>query len=203
MLEVDFLNRRTRLQRLSDARFFSGWLTKIQSGEITVHLVGQAPLHRDDVCMFEVYGRKATAHFRGRVHTRSGKLGVFGVEPPIRYFAAQQEDTRLNLAGISGKAKWEGIEVPVEVVDGSEGGIGLLSEVKLSRGDMVELTVETPYGTMTGRGEVRYSRVSDDDANRFRTGIKLDDMNRVERARWDRVLSDAQEPTKRKERLAG
>ncbi len=203
MLELDFINRRTRFQRLSDARFFSGWATEIAGAELTVHLSAPATLHRDDICMFEVYGVKATANFRGRLSTFADRTATFRMELPIRYLPAQPEDTRLNLRGITGKALWEGVEVAFEVVDGSEHGIGLISDAKLSRGDQVQLVLQTGYGQLVCNGEVRYSRVAEGDGGRFRTGVRLDEMSRVERARWERLLADAQAPSKAENRMAG
>ena len=62
-------------------------------------------------------------------------------------------------------------------------------EGAIPRGTSIEFDVDTQFGAVIGRAEVRYCRQESKESMRHRIGLQIVSMGRIEAARWIR-LSD-------------
>ena len=187
MDEKDFINTRARLQRLSDAKFFAGWVKEFNTGSIILGLSTAAELNPGDEFMFEVHGQNAVAIFPAHLSIVSGDEYLFAIPKPLR-IVGPTEEARVYVQDVSGILKGETMEVDVIVIDVSKKGAGVLAPLPLSAGERVTLTLETAQGPVNCTGEVRYCRPDAKMWGQYRAGVLLDDMGRIERARWARLV---------------
>lgn len=187
MDEKAFINTRARFQRLADAKFFAGWVKDFSTTSIHLTLSYDAELAPGEQFMFEVHGHSIAAVFPAELAVVSGDDLVFTIPQPLRLVSANEE-ARVFVREVSGILKGETMEVDVLVVDVSRSGAGLLAPLQLSAGERVTLELDTAQGTVVCCGEVRYCRPDSREWGQFRAGILLDDMGRIERARWARLV---------------
>lgn len=186
----EFANVRTRLQRLSDAKFFSGWAHELNEEILRMRLSTSVQIEIGDLFMAEVHGPTNIALFRASIAIFSGTEATFNVFAPFK-FMPSTENVRLSVEGMRGTAIYDGMRVPFEVLDVSPTGTGLLSRQSLPRSSIVDLELDTAFGVVGASGEVRYCRPDTEVIGSFRIGIRLKELGRLERARWNRLFTEA------------
>lgn len=186
MDEKGFINTRARFQRISDAKFFAGWVRDFNASSIIVALSTDAGLHPGDKFIFEVHGQRAGATFPAELMVISGEEYLFSIPQQLR-LTTPREEARVFVKDIAGILQGDLVEVDVVVLDVSQRGAGVLAPTPLTVGDKVTLTVETAQGSVNCTGEVRYCR-ADKAWGQYRAGLLLDEMGRVERAKWAKLV---------------
>ncbi len=185
-----FVQTRARLQRLSDMKFFSGWVESMQNTSVQIRLKpSKAVIEPGDQFSVEVAGKEKTAIFVGKVSEITGAIIHLELPKGVEY-TPKKENARVSMYGYRGRVLFEGNEYPFTLVDISEDGLGLFIPTALDRGSIVEFEVFTPVGQIDGTGEVRYCRTDPESPNQFRAGILMKELNRVERARWNHLLNE-------------
>ncbi|MHB8637301.1 MAG: PilZ domain-containing protein [Fimbriimonadaceae bacterium] len=184
-----FLQTRARLQRLADMKFFAGWVESINLAQVRIRLkASKMTVASGDSFSVEIAGKEQTAAFIGEVVGVLGSVITLAL-PRGLALMPKKENARVSVVGVLGRVRFEGAEYAVTIVDISENGLGVLANSTLERGAIVEFEIFTPIGTIGGAGEVRYSRVDPDSPKQFRAGIQLGDLDRIERARWTKLLN--------------
>lgn len=184
-----YIRARARLQRLADAKLFNGWLQNVNGLEISIECGEARDCRIGDEFFIQAFGPTECAAFNGKLHLRSDSNLLLKIQPPIRYVAAT-EDARIRVDGISVMLKVDDEPFEASVSDASRKGMGLVSPIQVDKGAQVELEVTTPRGSVLATGQVRYCRPDNVESGKFRVGIKLDELNRLDRARWHRILSE-------------
>jgi hypothetical protein len=187
MDEKGFINTRARFQRMTDAKFFAGWVKDFSMSSIHVSLAYDANLEPGQQFMFEVHGHSVAAVFPAELSVVSGDDLVFSIPQPLR-LVTPNEEARVYVRDVTGILKGETMEVDVLVVDVSKKGAGVLAPMPLAAGERITLELDTLQGPVICCGEVRYCRPDSREWGQFRAGILLDDMGRIERARWARLV---------------
>jgi len=182
-----FINTRCRLQRLKDAKFFAGWVVDLTEEVLQLRLSTKTTLEESDNFNIEIHGTDRSAVFQAALITQDGDNLVFAVPQTIRFMPAR-EKARLAVRGVTGICTYQGLETAFDVSDVSLEGIGIVLPVGVLRGAHLELEIQSPHGPIQCNGHVRYCRTDPDVAGWFRIGILLDDMGRLETARWARLF---------------
>jgi hypothetical protein len=184
-----FIQTRARLQRLSDMKFFTGWVESISPEQVRIRLKSpKASVSRGDNFSVEVAGKEKTAAFVGMVSDVAGSVVVLAL-PQGMTLLPKKESARFFIFGTLGRILLDGEEHAITLVDISENGLGVLADSNLERGTIVEFEIFTPLGSVCGCGEIRYSRIDPDSPSRFRAGIQLKERDRIESARWNQLLN--------------
>ena len=192
--KVTFVNNRVRMQRLSDAKLFSGWVSSISKRHAIVQVSTILEVSAGDRFRFEVVGKGATALFEGRLEMASGTILVFGVTTSIRAFPSK-EDARARtrclsalvyrLAGSESK-EISGDAIEAQVVDISANGVGLLSQIQFAKGDRLHLEIDQARARC--EGEVRYCRSEEVG---FRIGIRITQTDRLSQGVIESVIQQS------------
>jgi hypothetical protein len=185
--EKSFINTRARFQRLQDAKFFAGWVRDFNASAIIVNLSTESLLEPGEHFMFEVHGHDAVAIFPGVLSMVNADEYLFEIPQPLR-LTSPNEEARVYVEDVSGILKGETMEVDVLVVDVSRRGAGVLAPLPLTAGEKVVLSLDTAQGPVECTGEVRYCRPDTKAWGQYRAGLLLDDMGRIEKARWARLV---------------
>lgn len=187
MDEKTFLNTRSRFQRISDARFFAGWVRELNASSIILTIAEPGDMQPGDEFMFQLNGRDSGALFPATLAMSSGEDYLFNIPEPLR-LTTPCEEARVYVQDVSGILHGDSRELDVIILDVSRKGAGVLTPLPVSAGERVVLTIDTPGGSVNCAGEVRYCRNDAKVKGHFRAGIMLDDMGRIERARWARLI---------------
>lgn len=181
------INTRVRLQRLSDAKFFSGWVKEFTRTDLVVRMGSLAPMAGGDVFMVQVHGPTFTALFKAVLRSAAEKDLCFTIPEPVRFLKAS-EQVRVSVVGVSALVTASNRAFESMVVDLSTTGAGLLATRELKKGEIVRVMFTTPVGEIECGAEVRYCKPDSIDDGSFRVGLQLEQMGRIERARWNRLV---------------
>jgi hypothetical protein len=184
--EAGYKDTRVRLQRIADARFFSGWIVEMSNKDASILLNDLETMEVGDIVVGEVSGRENRALFDAQVTKTLQDVTHFDFRRTPRY-EPSRENPRTLVRNVSGMLSFQGEDVDVSVLDVSVGGIGFLTYAPLPVGSLVKFCLETPHGPVKVSGEVRYCR---SDAHRFglyRAGALITELGRLDRARWNKM----------------
>ena len=178
----EFKHKRARLQRISDARFFSGWVDSVSASEVIVRITGGVVLDISDEFMVEVHGLLNLMGFRGRVESFEDSTTTLRIITPMQ-LTPVTEDARVTITNLIGHVTIAGEVHEFEVVDISVQGIGILVGAPLNRKSVAEISIDTETGPIRAQGIIRYCREDAENIGAYRAGIEFGEMGRVEKAR--------------------
>lgn len=182
-----FKGTRAWLQRIEDAKIFSGWVQNLAQHDAVIETTACSDLRAGDEFMVQAFGHGECATFKARLRLCNGALGSFAIEGRIR-FLRSKEEPRLLVYGLVAQVEDEYAPFEARVVDISPSGVGLLASVPIEKGAKVRLSLTSPVGQVEASGVVRYSRQLSDGPAEFRIGVKLDKLDRLSQARWNKLL---------------
>ena len=182
-----FANMRTRLQRIKDAKFFSGWVNDFDEQEVRVRLSSPGECEPGDRFLVEIFGTETVATFQAGVSMAFDNQAYLNVFGPIQYRRAT-ENARLCVTGMFGTISSEGGDIEARVADISRAGVGLILRKAVPRKTVVHIKLCTPAGEVAGDGEIRYCRPDPSGNGSFRAGVRLSELGRLEKARWLRLF---------------
>ena len=182
-----FTNTRARLQRLSDARFFSGWVAGALGNHLSVRLAPGSELVLKD----RVFVSLASAEFGATFHAEV--TGVMPSETSLMIegtpkYGPATEDVRYCTASMAGCLASGSKRYPIEIGDISSKGLGGHVETEIARGTQVRFDIDGLYGQVGGTAEVRYCRADPVQPGRFRIGLLIIEVGRIDQARWGRMI---------------
>ncbi len=183
-----FVNVRVRLQRLPDAKFFAGWVRQMTDSEITIDYQGAEWFAPGAKFFVTVNGVESAALFPAELQNQSPGFIVLRITGEPRYTKANEE-ARRSIVGLNGVLHLGESEIEIQILDVSAKGMGGMIEGAIPRGTTIDFDVDTQFGAVIGKAEVRYCRQEAKESMRHRIGLQIVSMGRIETARWVR-LSD-------------
>lgn len=184
-----FLNVRVRLQRLVDAKFFAGWVRTLSDSEVVVDFASQEEFEIGSKFFVTVNGVHSAAVVQATLENQASGFLTLKYDGALRYLNTT-EAVRRQVTGLTGIIQLEGAEIEMQISDISMNGFGAVIDGSLTRGEIVDLDVDTPFGNVTGKAEIRYCRQDTKDSLKHRIGIQFVQLGRIETARWNRMTDD-------------
>jgi len=184
-----FVNVRVRLQRLSDAKFFAGWVRTLSDTEIVVDFAGSDWFETGSKFFVTINGIQTAAAVQATLETQSPGFMTLKYDGSLRYLNPT-EAARRQVTGLTGVIRMDDIEIEMQISDISTKGFGAVIDGSLPRGTIVEIDVDTQFGNVTGKAEVRYCRQDAKDSMKHRMGLQLVQLGRIETARWSRLTEE-------------
>lgn len=187
-----FLGSRARLQRVKNSKFATGWILDVVDHRLELKL--NEPLGQDQVFEFgeevfvQSFGLGESALFKANYQNRDGARLLFSIATEPK-FVPSSEDARALVDGLKCAMKLGWFESVTDVLDISAGGMGLRSTVPVEKGEEVTLTVFSGVGEVHATGVVRYCRTIDGLVGTYRLGIEFDEFDRLNSAKWGRLLA--------------
>ncbi|HEY3780878.1 MAG TPA: PilZ domain-containing protein [Fimbriimonadaceae bacterium] len=189
MLKKHFFNTRARIQRIRDAKLFSGWVRSFSGTTVVVTLNRDENVRPGESFVFQVQGPGSVAMFTAVLELAFGTELTLKLVSEVR-FTKSEGSMRLLVEGMTGQLIYDEYELEVTILDLSENGAGVVTDESLEKGTGIQLIIDSPQGRVDCAGEVIYCRPLDD--NQYRIGMSIKPQNRVDTARWQRLLfSDA------------
>lgn len=189
---------RVRLNRLRDAKIFSGRLVRIEQSKAWMVLNEPHLVKLQDTFMVEVHGPSTKVLFGVRFEAAEDEGFLFEVGKEIRYLPAS-EAARIAVEGFDAVVRWSdaygNYEYKGHLLDISKEGLGFAMLEEVSPGTTVQITVTKRHETYVLKGTVRYCRELNDGLGHCRVGVRLIHEERIPSARWmalfDRVIEAA------------
>ena len=204
----EFINTRTRFQRLSDCTFFTGWVEDLSRPHFEV----RSSLDTYEIgerFLFELYGQKANQIFIAELESVDGMnalqktaMGQGHENAPIDItfefvivseskYIEPKEPARKAVQSLTAALSRAGQTLEVSISDISEGGVGLLTTSAYEIGEPVILKMTAMMRTITFECQVRHCRPDRQIKGMFRTGLLFENMNRVDVVAWTKVMEAA------------
>jgi hypothetical protein len=209
----DFVGTRARFQRLRDYKLFTGWIEDFFGNKVTVSTNTQQSVEIGDEFRFEGFGHHISVVFTAKLDA-IGKLDLVNqgivtavegtnariveakrvkfdltVSGPVR-FSASEEKVRVSTPDIFAAVKFGPYEHQGFLVDVGLEGVGMVLHSKVPVKENVDLKMETRLGSIEAKANVRYCSPDRDRAGMWRIGLLFIEMDRVNKPRWDRFMTE-------------
>lgn len=184
-----FVNVRVRLQRLTDAKFYAGWVRTLSESEIVIDFSGPDEFEPGTKFFVTINGVQAAAAVQATLEGQSAGFVTLRYDTALRYLNPT-EAARRQVTGLTGVLRLDGTEIEMQVTDVSTKGFGAVIDGAMPRGTILEVDVDTQFGNVTGKAEVRYCRQDMKDSLKHRMGLVFVQLGRIETARWSRLTED-------------
>lgn len=184
-----FVNVRVRLQRLSDAKFFAGWVRTLSDSEIVVDFAGPDWFEIGSKFFVTINGIQTAAAVQATLESQSPGFMTLKYDGALRYLNPT-EAARRQVTGLTGVIRLDETEIEMQITDVSTKGFGAVIDGALPRGTICEIDVDTQFGNVSGKAEVRYCRQDTKDSMKHRIGFLLTQLGRIEAARWSRLTEE-------------
>lgn len=184
-----FINVRVRMQRLSDAKFFSGWVRTLSDTEIVIDFPGGDWFEAGAKFFVTINGVQTAAAVQATLESQSPGFITLRYDGALRYLNPT-EAARRQVTGIIGVLKIDVAEIEIQVTDVSSRGFGGVIDGSLNRGTIVDIEIDTQFGNVSGKAEVRYCRQDSRDSMKHRMGFLFTQLGRIEAARWSRLTEE-------------
>ena len=185
-----FNNVRVRLQRLSDAKFFAGWVRTLSDSEIVIDFASQEVFEIGSKFFVTINGVHTAAVVQGTLDSQNGGFLTLRFDGTLKYLNPTEAVRRL-VTGLSGVVSIDGAEIEIQISDVSANGFGAIVDGTLTRGNIVDIEIDTPFGNVQGKAEIRYCRQDVKDSLKHRIGVQFVQLGRIESARWNRLTDDS------------
>jgi hypothetical protein len=182
-----FINTRARFQRLTDAKLFSGWVRHFGKNTLVVSLTRDGVVKAGDIFIFQVFGPGSVAMFEATVSLAKGQEITLAITNDVRLIRSSEE-MRVLVEGMTGTLLYELREHEIMFVDVSDKGAGVLSPRSIPKDATVELHIDTSQGKVICTGEIRYCKLEPKIPGQYRIGMRLTPQNRIDIARWQKLM---------------
>lgn len=181
-----FLNTRARMQRVSDAKFFNGWVGGFLGSHLSMKMSPHSPLEIGDRVFVTICSATCSATFQAIAVAHSSLETTLQLETQPNYGPAL-EDVRYCCDATGGALIVGARRHTLQIGDISEKGLGGYVDAEVPRGTQVGFEIEGIYGKVGGLAEVRYCRAAPGETN-YRIGLLITQVGRIDQARWTRML---------------
>jgi RNase P/RNase MRP subunit p29 len=210
----EFLGARVKFVRLSDNTRFFGWIVDFSAQHLEVEAMSDKLLAPGERFVFDIPGSKFAAlceatltNFETFDPSRNGDVTMvpgsnvtiiearfitlrFKIEGSLKY-AKSEDQFRIRIGQMPVTILGQGQPVTAMVVDVGERGMGLTSPVILEPTKVpVSFEVSTPIGAVVGKGVIRYCEPDSQNSGRYRAGLLITELGRLDAPRWLRLVRE-------------
>lgn len=184
---------RVRFTRKRDAKAAFGWIQSIDGKLLYLESGLKLDFAHGDQFFLEIHGSGLRAlcdtvldQIRDETHLR-----FFMVTDPKVLESDQQ--IRVQVDRMPGAITQEENRTPIQAVDISPNGIGIISPVHARKGDVVTLEIKSEGGVIGCTAEVRYCRplTPEEEEYKFRIGLQFKEIGRLDLARFHKLFDQA------------
>ncbi|MGV3615529.1 MAG: PilZ domain-containing protein [Fimbriimonas sp.] len=207
-LHRDLVAARASFQRLRDAKILHGWIDSIDGSRVivkanvtTLLTPGERFAFRT-ACLSGDVAFEATLWHAGSEDTATlvalaakGRTMLDLEEQTLTF----EVDGRVVNLPLSGDPRYQCLDgtvtlgedgaIEASLRDISPSGLGVLSPSPVPRGGVLRISAYTSAGQVNAEVEVRYCRKVGEQPEAYRVGLKFNNLDRVNRARWNTLFN--------------
>jgi hypothetical protein len=187
-----FRNVRVRLHRRNSDKWLAGWVTHLARDEARVRLWSHIPFDVNEPVGGECYGQGTVARFNGKVFAQANLDIAIALNGSISY-APSEETPRIYASGLNGQLQGGKKTASLQVLDVSPLSLGVLADSGFESGDRLVMSLPTEMGPVAAQVSVANCREDPNAPGHYRIGLHIDDMARLDRARWGRLVAERAE----------
>lgn len=190
----EFVGARLRFQRLTDAKLFSGWLLHYAANQLRIGVGSGLPVRGGERFSLEIHGTESTARMDAVLlksevtPTGATDYALIMLLQSAPKFIELQQAMRKLAQGISATLVGGEMEVEARVVDLSLGGAGIAVSMEIARDADLLLRIQAGTVELQAPVKVANCRMVSADPPDFRVGLKLGELPRLERTKWQRLV---------------
>lgn len=183
----DLRGTRCRLQRLTDLKFFSGWIKSVASKQVEIELKDSIAVEVGDRFNLEAAVDMANVGLPCMLVRAAGaSLHLSVVGDPV--FSTPGQEARYRASEITVTISGIGMPIKAQAVDLSASGIGISTKTQIPRFARVRLMVQAHSAYFECMGLVRYCRPDTESKDMYRVGFQVEFDDRLSRAMWLRLV---------------
>jgi len=188
-----FRGARARLQRYTDAKFFSGWVVDITPAQIILQIDRIEDLIPEDSLSIEIHGLRHTIVFSAAFESPiSGSNYIFRIVG-TQLVRGSDAGARYQVRNYEAMVFHGAMAIEGSVDNVSETGMGLRVRGDIPKGSRIRIQVLLPRGEMEVEGTVVHAAAMDLSGLDFRLGVRLEIEDRISKARWIALMKDVSE----------
>jgi hypothetical protein len=180
---------RCRLQRLSDMKFFAGWIQSTSDRTYRVELTDAKDLAPGQLVHCEATTDGCTVLIPSVVVGVMDKALHLATAGEVRSHATGQEP-RYAMRDLKLRLFDEDTEFDAQILDISANGIGFKCAEPLRRFARLKVCLGTLESAVESSGNVMYCR-ADQATGDYRVGLRIEFPDRLTRARWQQMLPNS------------
>ena len=180
---------RARMQRLRDAKFFSGWVVSASSDLLEIHIAGSHVLSGGDRFSVEVNGKAKAMVFECELKSQKSTVVSLSICCGPRPVQAT-EAPRIKKSGVSARVSHGSKVHETSVIDVSESGVAFSSMAEIPKGTEVSMLVVSGDVQLLISGVTTYSRADTSQPGRHRIGVHLKDLDRQTEKLWFNFVNE-------------
>ena len=184
-----FRNVRTRLTRSPSGPWLSGWMKNLTDKSARLRLNSLDVLHVGERLCGECYGNGALVCYEGIVLGQIGLEVALALDCALNYVPCT-ETVRIEVQGFEALVFDERQELGLIVMDASPRSLGGTADGVLAVGSLATMVATTQEGEIEAGVGVVNCRAVVGEAGRFRVGLKILGMRRLDAARWMRLVDE-------------
>lgn len=187
---IDIRNHRAWLKDLNSDRTHTAWLGQFDGKSLSMEIVGPHKMEVGEQWICSVNRSNASNQFLMCITEVDGAVIHADLTSSLHQ-SSKKGDARLRAAFIM-KVWYDDQEIDARVVDVSIGGLGFIASEELKQGKIVRCTATTDDEEAVEinlMGRVVHCRPNSEGSG-FRIGVALDNLNRLDEARWLVFLSN-------------
>lgn len=200
--QFQFKGARAQIQRVSDARFFGGWVEQLDWPKMRLKIETHLKPSLGDEFSVRLYGPDMDAVFRATLLQSSfvaAKPAAPDAEPRPALvtlglhihtavdLVSSSEDARFTAPDLRAYIRLPFKDVDVPVLDISSEGIGVLSPIKFGPRQLIQLQVFSQTKVIECTAEVRYCRKTRGPEQLYRLGLKVQELARMDAPYWRKL----------------
>lgn len=174
---------RARMQRLRDAKFFSGWVVKASSDLLEIQVANSSVLSAGDRFSVEVNGKVKAMAFECELKSQKDTLITLIVCSGPRPIPSS-EPPRIKKSGVSARVSHGQKVHETSVLDVSESGVGFSSLEEIPKGTEVSMLVVSGNLQLLIAGVTTYDRADTSQPGRHRIGVQIKGLDRQTENQW-------------------
>ncbi len=187
-----FRNVRVRIHRLNSDSWVAGWVSHLARDEARIRLWSPIAFEENEPVSGECYGQGTVARFVGRIFAQASHEAAIALSGSISY-APSEETPRIWATGLSGQIASRTREATMRVLDVSPLSLGILSSAEFTSEEDLTMNLPSEMGPITAKVSVANCREDGESPPRYRIGLHIVEMARLDTARWGRLVAERAE----------
>ncbi len=187
-----FRNVRVRIHRRNSDKWVAGWVSHLARDEARIRLWSPIDFEENEPVSGECYGQGTVARFVGRIFAQASHEVAIALSGSISY-APSEETPRIFATGLSGRISGNGQDAAMRVLDVSPLSLGIVANYAFAPSEDLTMTLPSEMGPITATVSVANCREDGDTPGRYRIGLHIVTMARLDTARWGRLVAERAE----------
>lgn len=184
----EFESTRAILTRKADDQTYYGWVQPGLEGQLLLKIESCPEFAAGEVFGIELHSTKHSTNFEANYRGSKQETYFFSL-PKLIMMDQPSGQARLKRPAIKAEVNTGESLAEGWLLDLGTGGGAVIATASFESGSKIKIKVIAGGHTIEVDAEVIYSRFEQEEGGQFRTGFKIQQMSRIDQARWTQLLA--------------